>query len=84
MSKLRLAFEVPMIERDGCRQGRLPKRYGASYYYTKSGRCAVVVTESGAKYLHQRKYARYIGLVNWHTNLMHQITDADLGDKDNG
>ena len=56
-------FEVPVVRNaGGTIQGRVPRRFPASFFYTTGAtRCAIVVSEAGARYLAQRRYATYLG-----------------------
>jgi len=82
----RHAFVVPVVPcKDGPgKQGRKPARFGAIFFYHETRPlCVIVVGDSAAKYMHQRRYARYIGRVkvgdkvNGKTTA-DRFTDADM------
>ena len=61
----RPAFEVPSIKTDRGIGPRCPVGGGTFFYTSDSSRCFVAATKTAATYLRQRKYAKYLGRVQY-------------------
>ena len=79
----RPVFEVPVVRNeDGTIQGRVPRRFPASFFYTTDAtRCVIVVSEAGARDLAQRRYAKYLGRAQYQPGPTHPrrtVSDQEI------